>query len=157
MCVCVRAQSLSRVPTLCDSVDCSPPGSSVHGILQARVLEWVAMPSPGIFPIQEWNSYLLALLHWQAGTLPREPPRKPFFSSNNGYKRDFPGSLVGKTPSSQCGGAPVWFLVMELIDFTYRNWRSSMLQWRWKNLNAATKTWYSQINEYIYIYIYIYI
>ena len=28
-------------PTLCDPVDCSPPGSSVHGILQARILEWV--------------------------------------------------------------------------------------------------------------------
>ena len=32
-------------PTLCDSMECSPPGSSVHGILQARILEWVAMPS----------------------------------------------------------------------------------------------------------------
>ena len=32
-------------PTLCDCVDCSPPGSSVHGILQARKLEWIAMPS----------------------------------------------------------------------------------------------------------------
>ena len=30
--------------TLCDSMDYSPPGSSVHGILQARILEWVAMP-----------------------------------------------------------------------------------------------------------------
>ena len=32
-------------PTLCDPMDCSPPGSSVCGILQARILEWVAMPS----------------------------------------------------------------------------------------------------------------
>ena len=30
--------------TLCDPMDCSPPGSSVHGILQARTLEWVAVP-----------------------------------------------------------------------------------------------------------------
>ena len=30
-------------PTLCDPVDCSPPGSSVHGILQPRILEWVAI------------------------------------------------------------------------------------------------------------------
>ena len=30
--------------SLCDSLDCSPPGSSVHGILQARILEWVAIP-----------------------------------------------------------------------------------------------------------------
>ena len=42
--------------TLCDPMDCSPPGSSVHGILQARILEWVAMlfsrdrPNPGIEP-----------------------------------------------------------------------------------------------------------
>ena len=31
--------------TFCDPMDCSPPGFSVHGILQARILEWVAMPS----------------------------------------------------------------------------------------------------------------
>ena len=31
-------------PTLCDPVDCNPPGSSVHGILPARILEWVAIP-----------------------------------------------------------------------------------------------------------------
>ena len=42
LCVlCLVAQSR---PTLCDPTDCSPPGPSVHGILQARVLEWVAMP-----------------------------------------------------------------------------------------------------------------
>ena len=37
-------------PTLCDPVDCSPPGSSVYGILQARVLEWLPFPSPGDLP-----------------------------------------------------------------------------------------------------------
>ena len=31
-------------PTLCDPMDCDPPGSSVHGILQARILEWLAVP-----------------------------------------------------------------------------------------------------------------
>ena len=41
--ICV--QSLQSCPTLCDPVDWSPPGSSVLGILQARILEWVAMPS----------------------------------------------------------------------------------------------------------------
>ena len=46
MCMCVwgGVQSLSRVQ-LYVPVDCSPPGPSVHGILQARVLEWVALPS----------------------------------------------------------------------------------------------------------------
>ena len=41
MCTC--AKSLQWYLTLCDPMDCSPPGSSVHGILQARVLEWTAI------------------------------------------------------------------------------------------------------------------
>ena len=40
----LRAKLLQSCPTLCNPVDCSPPGSSVHGILQARILEWVAVP-----------------------------------------------------------------------------------------------------------------
>ena len=36
---------LQSCPTLRDPMDCSPPGSSVHGILQARILEWVAISS----------------------------------------------------------------------------------------------------------------
>ena len=52
MYVCMHAKSLQSCPTICDPMDCSPPGSSVHGILQA----WVAMPfsrdlpNPGIEP-----------------------------------------------------------------------------------------------------------
>ena len=41
----VHAKSLQSFLTLCDPIHWSPPGSSVHWILQARVLEWVAMPS----------------------------------------------------------------------------------------------------------------
>jgi len=43
--VCLHAKLLQSCPTLCDPMDCSPPGSSVRGIFQARILEWVAMPS----------------------------------------------------------------------------------------------------------------
>ena len=42
---CMRAKSLRLCLTLCDPMDCDPPGSSVHGILQATTLEWVAMSS----------------------------------------------------------------------------------------------------------------
>ena len=47
VCVCARACTLScfSCVRLCDSMDCSLPGSSVHGIFQARIREWVAMPS----------------------------------------------------------------------------------------------------------------
>ena len=61
-------------PTLCDPMDCSPPDSSVHGIFQARILEWVAisfsrdLPDPGI----ELGSSAS-----QADALPSEPPGKP--------------------------------------------------------------------------------
>ena len=37
------SEGAQSCPTLCDPVDCSPPGSSVHGILQAGILEWVAI------------------------------------------------------------------------------------------------------------------
>jgi len=40
------AKSLQSCPTLCDPIDVSPPGSPAPGILQARTLEWVAIPSP---------------------------------------------------------------------------------------------------------------
>ena len=42
---CVHAKSLQLCPTLCKPMDLSPPGSSVYGILQGRILEWVALPS----------------------------------------------------------------------------------------------------------------
>ena len=55
--------------TLCDPMDCSPPGFSVHGILQARILKWVTTPSPrGSNP---------GLLHLQEDSLPSEPAGKP--------------------------------------------------------------------------------
>ena len=47
------AKLLQSCPTLCDPMDCSPPDSSVHGILQARILEWVTMPSfLTLYPLQ---------------------------------------------------------------------------------------------------------
>ena len=63
---------------LCNPINCNLPGSSVHGILQARILEWVAMPSfrgsswPG-----DWTWVSLCLRHWQPGSLLLAPPGKP--------------------------------------------------------------------------------
>ena len=54
--------------TLGDPMDCGPPGSCVHGISQARTLEWLAICfSRGIFPTQGSNPHLL---HWQVDSLP---------------------------------------------------------------------------------------
>ena len=69
------AKLLQSSLTLCDPMNCSPPGSSVHEILQARILESVVVPSlQGIFLTQGLN---LCLLHWWAGSLPLAPPGKP--------------------------------------------------------------------------------
>ena len=46
----LHAGSLQSCPILCSPMDCSLPGSSVHGILQARILEWVAMPPSSPLP-----------------------------------------------------------------------------------------------------------
>ena len=68
-------------PTLRDPMDCSLPGCSVHEILQARILEWIAQfcAPPGIFPTQRSN---LCLLHWQAGSLLLVPLGKPNWKRN---------------------------------------------------------------------------
>ena len=74
MCVLRHFSSVGLFATL---MDCSPPGSSVHGILQARILQWVARPLlQGIFPTQGSNPCLLQLLHWQAGCLLLVPAGK---------------------------------------------------------------------------------
>ena len=73
----MHAQSLQSCLTLCESMDCSPPGSSILGILQIRILEWVAMPhSRGSSRHQESNFHLLCLLHWQVDSLPLASPGK---------------------------------------------------------------------------------
>ena len=72
MCVCVLVTQLCLI--LCDPMDCSPPGSSDHGILQSRTLEWVAISFFSGSSQSEIEPHSLAL---QAVSLPSEPPGKP--------------------------------------------------------------------------------
>ena len=57
---------------------CSQPGSSVFGILQARILGWVAMPSSWGSSWSRDRIHVSCLLHWQMGSLPLVPLEKPF-------------------------------------------------------------------------------
>ena len=69
----LHAQSLSRV-WLCDTVNCSPPGSSVYGTAQAKMLEWVAIPfSRGSSWPRDRNSHLLHCRRF----FTTEPPGNP--------------------------------------------------------------------------------
>ena len=75
---CMFAKLPQSCPTLWVHMDCGPPGSSVHGILQARILEWVAMPtSGGSSQRRDRTPCVLYLLNWQVGSLPLAPPGKP--------------------------------------------------------------------------------
>ena len=68
------AKSLGHVRLFCDTMDCSPLGSSVHGIFQGRILEWVARPSSGLRDLTH-VSYLFCI--GRQVFLPLEPPGKP--------------------------------------------------------------------------------
>ena len=71
------AKSFQSCLMLCDLMDCSLPGSSVHGIFQARILEWVAMSSSrGSSRHRDWT-HVLCLPHSKVGSLPLAPPGKP--------------------------------------------------------------------------------
>ena len=76
---CVCAKSLQSCLALCEPMGCSLPGSCVHGILQARILEWAAVPSSrgSSRPRDRTSVSYVCLLHWQAGSLPLAPPGKP--------------------------------------------------------------------------------
>ena len=67
LCVCV-CSGAKLCLTLCNPMDCSPPGSSVHGFLQARILEWVTISSSrASFPTQGSSPHLLP---WEGDSLP---------------------------------------------------------------------------------------
>ena len=87
----VCAKSLRSCLTLCDPVDCSSPGSSVHGTFQTRILGWAPMPSSrGSSQPQGLNPRLLHLL--QVNSFPLVPPGKPFpsleLTSNSAFLKD---------------------------------------------------------------------
>ena len=73
-------------PTLWHPMDCSPPASSVHGILQARILEWVAMPFSRDLPYPGIKSRSPVL---QADSLPSEPSGKPLWDKNGPKETEF--------------------------------------------------------------------
>ena len=109
----MHAKLPQSCPTLCDLMDCSLPGSSVHGILQARILEWIAISFfKGIFLTQESNPCLLCLLHWQTDYLPLAPPGKPhllYSSAINNLARGRRWNVrLGKKRGKESHLSPHW-------------------------------------------------
>ena len=75
---CIHAKLLQSCLTLWDSMDHNLPDSSVHEMLQARMLVSCRFLLQGIFLTQGLNPHLLCLLHWWAGSLPLVSPWMPF-------------------------------------------------------------------------------
>ena len=92
--VCVGAQSYL---TICDPMDCSPPGSSVHSILQVRILESVAILFSRGFSQPRDRTLSLASPALQVDSLPFEPPEKPRFPRQEYWNR-LPFPPIGNLP-----------------------------------------------------------
>ena len=75
----VTVSAVQSCPTPCNTLDCGPPGSSGHGILQARILEWAPFPSPADLPYPGIETGSPAL---QADSLLSEPPGKLDYYTN---------------------------------------------------------------------------
>ena len=75
----MRAKSLQSCPTLCEPMDYSPPGSSVPGILQERILEWVAIPFPRGSSGPRDQTWVSCVCCIAGRFFTAEPPGKPIW------------------------------------------------------------------------------
>ena len=104
--VYMYAKSLHSCPTLCNPLDCSLPGCSVHGILQARILEWVAMASYRGSSRPRDRTHMSRI--GRQVLLPLAPPGKP--------------SKSAQTPS--CEGAQYFLIGLEHSPFPLMSFRT---------------------------------
>ena len=83
--------------TLCDPLDCSLPGSTIHGIFQARVLEWVAISFSRDLPDPEIKPRSLASPAFAGGFFTTEPPGKPRILRASSKSKYLPEAHVSGT------------------------------------------------------------
>ena len=133
-CACC-AKLPQSCPTLCDPMDCSPPGSSVHWISQARILEWVAISFSGDLPdagIEQGSPV------WQS-----ESDICVYTHTNTHIH--FPGTSDGKESACNAGD-PIW---IPGLGRSPGKWIGYLLQYPWaslltqtvKNLHAMREIW----------------
>ena len=102
----MKVKLAAQCPTLRDPVDCSLPASSVHGIFQARVLEWGAIAFS-----TDSHGRLLSFLHWQAASLSLVPPGSSF----EGYAQSWLtiGDPIEYSPPGEGDGTPLKYSCLE--------------------------------------------
>ena len=143
VCVCVHSVSHSR-PTLCDPMDCSPPGFSVHGIFPGKntgVGCRALFQGSSRFPTQGLNRCLPRLLHWQVASFTTDPGGKPYkvlavVVQSPSHVRHLPPrelqparllclwDFLGKNTEVGCH-----FLLQ--VNFSTQEWNLGLLHCRW--------------------------
>ena len=104
----VHAKLLQSCSTLCDPMDCSPPGSSAQWDSRGKNTGVGCHAHlQGIFLAQGSNPHLLHLLYWQAGSLPLVPPGKPAQGLGKSNLILFGSILVSRYEFSLCGSVPI--------------------------------------------------
>ena len=119
MYICLVTQSCL---THCNPMDCSTSGSSVHDILQARILEWVAFPfSKGSFQpkITPWSP------PFQVDSLPSEPPRKPWSHTRVLFKprETTPNSTWSRWKTPIKWNFEIGIKTINIVISSYSNWK----------------------------------
>ena len=102
-------------PTLCNPMDCSLPGSSVHRILQSRILQWVAIPfSRGFSWPRDWTQ----VSHMQADSLPSELPGKPMVLKEL-LSSSQPWLYISLLPSAYLWKSPCPIVLSQFLAFLF--------------------------------------
>ena len=109
------AKFLQSCLTLWYPLNCSPPGSSVYEISQARILEWLSFPLPVDLPYPEIKPHPLYLLHWQVGSLPLAPPGKLYMYS---WSKFLFGFFVRYNSKEHFGQPNEWMFTISLFLMT---------------------------------------
>ena len=137
----MKVKVTQSCPTLCDPMECSLPGSSVHGILQARILEWVAscsllqwiFPTQGLNPALPHCRWILYHLSHQGSPIKLDWAAYPF-SRGSSWPRDWT-----RSPALQAYSLPA-----ELPE------KPSMLLEHQKRKQASTEFYNPEMNQIIY-------
>ena len=131
--------SLQSYPTLCNPVDCSPPGSSAHGVLQARILEWVAISSSrGSSQPRDWTHvFCISYIgRWILTTLPPGKPRMTvwFCNSTSGY--------ILKSSENRALNRYLCIHVHTSVFPIVQRWKQLIQPWMKKMWNIYTREYY---------------
>ena len=135
VCVCVLVAQLC--PTLCNPMDCSPLGSSVHGILQARILKWVAI-SFCRRSSQSRDGTQVSCITDRFFFLPSEPPGKPLIQGlqQARYSSKSSSHINSLTPHILRDGHYVILIFTQKDTETYRCWVTCSRTHRWKQCDS---------------------